>query len=195
MRRGLFIVLCLCSAMTGQAQTIYVSGGAILPVASETVRDFFKMGLGAEIGIGQQITEDVDILIGAHYGRLALDEDAILADSRVNADISGGDATLWGGQLMARIRFDGAIGTYLLGGLGYSRFEIDDIRVGVGVFSGDVSGAGNDALTTMAGFGLLFPTGGPTDLFVEGRAVYLLDDGEDEFFVPIRAGITFTAGQ
>ncbi|MCH8961022.1 MAG: hypothetical protein IH820_06775 [Bacteroidetes bacterium] len=97
-------------------------------------RDFWQTGYSVEIGVGRSVAPGLDILLGAHYGQLTLDTDALLSEAGVNAVISGGDATLWGAHLAARQRFGGSIGTFVMAGAGYARFSIDDIGIGLGVF-------------------------------------------------------------
>lgn len=193
MGRCLLLFVWLWTAVPAQAQpSLYASGGVSAPVLPETFSDLWTMGWGVEGGFGGFGLGNAELFAGIEYNRFPINADEWLTDAGANADVTGGEATVLGGHIRALLFLSGAedasIIPFVEVGLGVQNFSIADLSASVGPVRESVEGDSNIAGVGLAGFGILIPTEYAISPFLSIRASYLLDDGDDEVFIPIRAG-------
>lgn len=192
MKRFVLGILLLFVVDGASGQLLLKAGvGVTAPLAPSGITDLYGTGWGitGAIGFVSNYPSNTDVFFSVQYASIGLDEDALLEAAGVNADISGGDATVLGASMSIRRLFAGSPRPYIIAGAGYTRFTIEDLGVGVGILRVPLEGAETDALTLIGGFGLAFPTQGTIEPFAEVSLNYLLSSGDDVILLPVRAGL------
>jgi hypothetical protein len=169
-------------AQTTRPFGIYVGGGIGFPISPDEFKDLHDMGFHGKIGVSYRFPSAPGFeLMGKFEYHTFGASDENLADSDFRPLLFGADAKYAFGLPTAPTK------PYVLGGLGLAAWEFtdgdDDELIDEELDGSDLYlnfGAGVD-LTPGEAFGV----------FIEGRYVMLLTEGDATTFVPITAGFKF----
>lgn len=192
-----FALSCWVPPALGQA-SVYVSGGLGFPFGPDTFKELWNPGWGAGSGVTVALPfiKGIELTASVQYNRFPLDENAAQGSLEAEEVLSGGDASILGvnGAIRLHLQDTGARPYALLGG-GYYRLRADDLAVASGGKRVTARFDPNSGIGLLSGAGVLYPVGTSLELFAEFRAVYMLDEGADELFFPLRVGIALTMGR
>jgi len=222
--KQLFVVMCvmLILALSGTAlageikPAIYVGGGMSLPMGPQLFSDFWKSGFGGSGGIGLQVSPAIEIGGTFGYSKFPFDDDAVLeyfgvSDlelSGVNVDItfSGLDITtlefLAYGKYIFTVGAEGSkFKPYMLATAGMTKMSTDEMSASV-IVTGAIDTSFTESAPKIsttdftigfgAGFEYMFsPKAG---LWLDGKYMVVLTEGESTAYLPLRAGLKFMFG-
>jgi len=177
--------------------SVYVSGGLGFPFGPDTFKELWNPGWGVGSGFAVAIpfVKGIELTASVQYNRFPLDEDAARGNLEAEEVLSGGGASILGVNGAIRLHLqDAGVRPYALLGGGYYRLRAEDLSVASGGKRVTARFEPNSGVGLLSGAGVLYPVGASLELFAEFRAVYMLDEGADELFFPLRVGIALTVG-
>ncbi len=181
-------ILIVAFAVSAPAQTtrpfsIYAGGGIGIPISADDFKDLHDMGFHGKIGIGYRLPSAPGLeLIGKFEYHTFGASDENLADSDFRPLLFGADAKYAFGLPTAPTK------PYVLGGLGLAAWEFTDGEDDEELVDEELDGSD---LYLNFGAGVDLKPGDAFGIFIEGRYVILLTEGDATSFIPITAGFTF----
>ena len=201
------------SALAGEMKpAVYVGGGISMPLSPDFFKDYWKMGFGGGGGVGFAFSPVVEVGANFAYSSFALDEDKFLAAAgltseimdlyNISVDISGFDMSAM--EFLAYVKYTFNTGEskfkpYLTSTVGMTQLSADEISLEV-----DVPGHGmisftqpsQDVTEMTLGFGAGFEYmfGPKAGLWLDGKYMLIMTEGESTAHLPIRAGLKFMFG-
>lgn len=171
MKRILFVLGTMLALMVTAspvlAQTLYVHGGAGFP-SSSAFKNAYKSGFNAGVGVGIPITSTWEAVVRGNYDQFNNDLAGIDNFSSYSAS-----ANLKANAPMVRSR----IMPYALGGAGIFRLGIQD--------------AYETEFGLQIGAGVAVRTSPRMNLTLEPNYVFVLNEGENTKYFPMRVGASF----
>lgn len=107
--------------------------------------------------------------------------------------VEGGDLTIYGVSLHGKLNLVPipVVTPYVTAGVGMAWLELEETKTSIAGVAGRTFPARSDAGRTTLGVGLGADVSIGVDLFVEGRYVWILTEGERSTYVPVTVGVTF----
>ena len=199
---ALSVAVCVAGAQASaqSVTTIYVSGGASIPISPELFSDFWNPGYNIGGGVSRSLGSTGRLALQGFvdYSTHSMDEDALLS----GAGVAGAAVTTSGGSVnfitvSENLRLmlsapESKTRPYLMGGAGIFRASASDLTVTGGGMS--VTQGFDESETKFGlgfGAGLDIGLNARSGVFVEARYSIGLTAPEATHFLPIRIGIFF----
>jgi hypothetical protein len=194
-------------ANAGVKPAAYLGIGLGMPMGPDEFKDFQKMGLNFNGGVGFEVSPMFEIVGKLAYNTFPLDDDAIIEEleAEFGEDLTG--LTLDGGTLNA-FEFgadvklliptggDGmAFSPYIVAGGGMTSLSYSDLTA---TYEGESATLPVDESTTDfsinfgAGFTYMFSA--KIGMFLDARYVMIMTEGDTGTFIPFRGGIKIGFG-
>jgi opacity protein-like surface antigen len=178
------IVGMLCAAVSAQTPsspvTIYAGGGLSMPMSPDIFKDHWKMGYHGMAGAGFALTPGFQLVGKVEYHMFPLDAEGV-DGLDVQILMFGADGRFSIGLPAAPVK------PFVLGGMGMAKFSVSDLKAGTFTFAFPEE----TDLYFNVGAGLDLKAGPAMSLFIQGRYVNVLSEGEATSFVPITVGLKF----
>ncbi|UCD16624.1 MAG: outer membrane beta-barrel protein [Candidatus Zixiibacteriota bacterium] len=212
MRKALLLTIVLLAFVSssfaqGTKPALYLGGGLGLNMGPDEFKDYWKMGINFGGGVGIEVTPNFEILGSVYYNNFPMDEDemiklveAIIGVPVVGLGIEGGSTRIL--ELMVNGKFNiptgdeaSSFSPYLLGGVGFGSLSFSDVTA---TYEGDsetleIDESATDIALNIGG-GVSFEVGPKVGIFVEGRFVMVLTEGDSTTYLPVRAGVKIKLG-
>lgn len=213
------MLLVTCPSLAQPNITLYAEGGAGVSNQPKQFENFYSTGARIGGGIGYPITEDVEVLLQAHYDILPLDETGVKnflreggfigPGDRSDTQVEGAGANLLSGTVSLKLNstIGRRLGVSLIGGVGLYRYEtygVDtDFPPGSTVQAFRFTKQKGTGIGFNIGFGLSIPMTENIDARAEPQFVYvfsgegqetapLLERTGDLSYVPIQLGVAWS---
>lgn len=212
------MLLVACPSFAQSNVTIYVEGGAQITNQPKQFDDFYSIGARVGGGVGYAITEDVEVLLRAHYDALPFDRDGaksfltevglITRGDRSETQVEGTGANLVSSSLSLKLNssFGRRLGVYLIGGVGLYRYETYGVNVdfppGFAEQSFEFTEQEGIDVGFNVGFGLSLPVTESIDVRVEPQFIFAFSGEAEEMappfertgdlsYVPVQFGVAW----
>jgi opacity protein-like surface antigen len=201
MKKLVVLAFLICIASSAFAQSgnteLYLSGGFSLPMEPAAFSDYWSAGYNVGTGAGYVFNERVSFAGYLTYNNFAFGEDDFLRDfgfAGLGVNIDGGSASIIsvsGNLKLAVAPTLARVSPYVIGGMGFSHFSIDDITVSDAVSSVTLPGNSESAFAILFGGGVDIPTSPTLAIFLEAQYAINFTDVESTQYFPFRVGMKF----
>ena len=204
---GLLVCLLASTAVAGEMKpAVYVGGGVNMPMGDWS--DFWKMGFGGSGRLAFEVAPAIEI--GATFGYTAFpfDDDKFIewveanwGDVAEDAEVEGLDVNAM--EFLADIKYKFGVGPeakafapYMMAVFGMTQLSFDDATVTEGgeTQTIDMSALSATDLTLGFGAGFEYMFSPKAGLWVDGKYMVIMTEGESTSHLPIRAGLKFMFG-